>query len=255
MQSLARGLAVIRAFDETHPRLTLSEVAQRTQLPRAAARRFLLTLTSLGYVESDGRLFALRPRVLDLGFAYLTSVGLPEIALPHLEQLVAEVQESSSMSVLDGADVVYIARVPTRERIMAVSISVGTRFPAHATSMGRVLLASLDETAREDYLARTKLERYTAKSVQDIPRLREILDATREQGYAIVDQELEDGLRSIAAPVHSANGSVVAAVNVSVHESRATLRTLRSWFLPRLLDTVKALDAELAVRGYVLPST
>src|SRR5579875_457972 len=136
VQSLDRGLAVIRAFDAQHPELTLSDVARATGLTRAAARRFLHTLVELGYVRSDGRLFALRPKILELGYAYLSSLSLPEIALPHLEQLVERVHESSSVSVLDGDEVVYVARVPTK-RIMAVSISVGTRFPAYATSMGR----------------------------------------------------------------------------------------------------------------------
>src|SRR5512139_1746855 len=144
VQSLERGLAVIRAFDRDHPELTLSEVATATGVTRAAARRFLLTLAELGYVRSDGRLFALTPRVLELGYAYLSSMSLPEVAEPHLEALVATVNESSSVSVLDGTDVVYVARVPT-SRIMTVSISVGTRFPAYATSMGRVLLAGLDD--------------------------------------------------------------------------------------------------------------
>src|SRR5688500_8804191 len=144
VQSLERGLAVIRAFDASHSELTLSEVAASTGVTRAAARRFLLTLAVLGYVRSDGRLFSLTPRVLELGYAYLSSFSLPDVAEPHLEALVAEVNESSSVSVLDGDDVVYIARVPT-SRIMTVAISVGTRFPAYATSMGRVLLAGLSD--------------------------------------------------------------------------------------------------------------
>jgi IclR family pca regulon transcriptional regulator len=176
VQSLERGLAVIRAFDGEHPRLTLSDVSRRTGLTRAAARRFLLTLVALGYVHNDGREFTLRPRVLDLGFAYLSSMGLPEVALPHMETLVADVHESSSMSVLDGSDVVYVARVPTRRRIMTVSIAVGTRFPAYATSMGRVLLADLDEDALGEYLATTELTKLTATTVHDETRLRRVLD-------------------------------------------------------------------------------
>src|SRR5919202_3507385 len=142
VQSLERGLAVIRAFSAERPQLTLSEVARATGLDRAAARRFLLTLADLGYVHSDGRSFMLAPRVLELGYAYLSSISLPEVAEPHMERLVADVHESSSVSVLDGDDIVYVARVPV-SRIMTVSINVGTRFPAYATSMGRVLLAGL----------------------------------------------------------------------------------------------------------------
>src|SRR6476469_6668223 len=153
VQSLERGLAVIRAFDTEHPELTLSDVARETGLTRAAARRFLLTLADLGYVRSDGRLFALTARVLELGYAYLSALSLPEIAEPHLEALVADVRESSSLSVLDGDDIVYVARVPT-SRIMRVAINVGTRFPAYATSMGRVQLAGLSDDDLTAYLNR-----------------------------------------------------------------------------------------------------
>jgi IclR family pca regulon transcriptional regulator len=218
-------------------------------LTRAAARRFLLTLVALGYVHNDGREFTLRPRVLDLGFAYLSSMGLPEVALPHMETLVADVHESSSMSVLDGSDVVYVARVPTRRRIMTVSIAVGTRFPAYATSMGRVLLADLDEDALGEYLATTELTKLTATTVHDETRLRRVLDTTRAQGYAVVDQELEEGLRSVAAPVRADRGRVVAAVNMSVHASRATVAEIKQRFLPPLLDTVARISADLGSLG------
>jgi IclR family transcriptional regulator, pca regulon regulatory protein len=153
VQSLDRGLAVIRAFGPDRERLSLSEVARSTGLTRAATRRFLLTLVQLGYVRSDGREFSLRPRVLELGYAYLSGLELPEIAAPHLEELVAKVRESSSISVLDGDHIVYVARVPTK-RIMTVAISVGTRFPAYATSMGRVLLAAMSPESLELYRSR-----------------------------------------------------------------------------------------------------
>src|SRR5689334_7022899 len=199
VQSLRRGLTVIRAFDANHSELTLSEVARICDLTRAAARRFLLTLTDLGYVRTDGRLFSLTPRVLELGYAFLSSLSLPDVAEPHLEQLSAEVHESSSVSVLDGDDVVYVARVPTR-RIMTVAINVGTRFPAYATSMGRVLIAHLPAEQVEAYLSRVRLEQLTARTVGSVAELRDELARVREQGYAIVDQELEEGLRSMAAP-------------------------------------------------------
>jgi IclR family pca regulon transcriptional regulator len=249
VQSLERGLAVIRAFDGEHPRLTLSDVSRRTGLTRAAARRFLLTLVALGYVHNDGREFSLRPRVLDLGFAYLSSMGLPEVGLPHMETLVTALQESSSMSVLDGSDVVYVARVPTRRRIMTVSIAVGTRFPAHATSMGRVLLADLGEESLAEYLATTQLRQLTAATVHDETQLRRVLDKTRRQGYAVVDQELEEGLRSVAAPVRAEGDRVVAAVNVSVHASRATVVEIEQRLLPPLLDAVARISADLGSLG------
>ena len=245
VQSLERGLAVIRAFDGEHPSLSLSEVSRRSGLTRATARRFLLTLVELGYVHHDGREFSLRPSVLDLGFAYLSSMGLPEVALPHMEALVTALQESSSMSVLDGADVIYVARVPTRRRIMAVSIAVGTRFPAHATSMGRVLLAHLRPADFDAYLASTPLTQLTASTVHDEATLRRVLGGVREHGYAIVDQELEEGLRSAAAPVRGSDGDVVAAVNVSVHASRASVEDIEQRLVPPLLDTVARITADL----------
>jgi IclR family pca regulon transcriptional regulator len=248
VQSLERGLAVIRAFGEDRPELTLSEVAQHTGLTRAAARRFLLTLADLGYVHADGRRFSLSPRVLELGYAYLSSLSLPEIAEPHLERLAAEVRESSSVSVLDGDDIVYVARVPT-SRIMRVAINVGTRFPAHATSMGRVQLAALAESELDAYLARADLRALTANTVTDPARLRAELDRIRAQGWALVDQELEEGLRSVAAPIRDRAGRVVAAVNVSAHASRASRDTVRRVLLPPLLATAGRIEADLRAAG------
>jgi len=181
VQSLDRGLAVIRAFGPDRERLSLSEVARATGLTRAATRRFLLTLVKLGYVRNDGREFSLRPRVLELGYAFLSGLAMPEIAAPHLEELVAKVRESSSISVLDGDHIVYVARVPTK-RIMTVAISVGTRFPAYATSMGRVLLAGLSDQELDRYLAEADLDAFTARTVTDPDRLREIVRETARQG-------------------------------------------------------------------------
>ncbi|MET0188829.1 MAG: IclR family transcriptional regulator C-terminal domain-containing protein, partial [Pseudonocardia sediminis] len=206
VQSLVRGLAVIRAFDAEHPEQTLSDVARATDLTRAAARRFLLTLVDLGYVRTDGRLFSLTPRVLELGYSYLSSMGLPEVAAPHLESLVSRVRESASVSVLDDSsgghyDVVYVARVPT-SRIMTVTITIGTRFPAYATSMGRVLLAALPAPELDAYLAQLRPEALTDRTLADPAALRAVLDGVRADGVCVVDQELEAGLRSIAVPVH-----------------------------------------------------
>lgn len=247
VQSLERGLAVIRAFDAEHPRLTLSEVARATGLTRAAARRFLLTLVQLGYVRAEGREFSLRPRVLELGYAYLSGLTMTEVVQPHLEALVARVNESSSVSVLDGQDVVYVARVPTK-RIMGVVIAVGTRFPAYATSMGRVLLAGLPEPELEDHLRELTLEQLTPWTVTDQQELRAALDDVREQGYAVVDQELEQGLRSAAAPLRNPDGTVTAALNVSVHASRASMEQLVAELVPPLLDTARQVEQDL-LRG------
>jgi IclR family pca regulon transcriptional regulator len=244
VQSLERGLAVIRAFDAQHPQLTLSDVARATGLSRAAARRFLLTLVELDYMRTDGRLFSLRPRILELGYAYLSSLSLPEVAQPHMETLVAEVHESCSMSVLDGAEVVYVARVPTK-RIMAVAISVGTRFPAYATSMGRVLLAAQPAQWLDDYLAKAELRPLTRRTIIEPAKLRTVLTRIAAQGYAIVDQELEEGLRSLAAPIHGDDGSVIAALNVSAHASRGSSEVIRRELLPPLLATARRIGQDL----------
>lgn len=244
VQSLERGLSVITAFGPDSPQMTLSDVARATGLTRAAARRFLLTLADLGYVRSDGKLFELTPRVLDLGYAYLSSISLPAVAEPHLERLVAETHESSSMSVLDGRDIVYVARVPT-SRIMTVAINVGTRFPAYATSMGRVLLAGLPEDELEGYLAQVPLDPLTQRTVSTGEELRAELADVRRQGYALVDQELEAGLRSLAAPVHDKRGRVVAAVNISSHVTRLTREKATGEFLPLLLDTAGRIEQDL----------
>jgi IclR family pca regulon transcriptional regulator len=244
VQSLDRGLAVIRAFDAQHPRLQLSEVARATGLTRAAARRFLLTLVQLGYVRVDGREFSLGPRVLELGYSYLSGLTLPEVAQPHLETLVSRVDESSSISVLDGDDVVYVARVHTK-RIMTVMITVGTRFPAYATSMGRVLLANLPDDELRAYLARASLVPLTPRTITDPAKLAVTLARVRAQGFALVDQELEEGLRSAAAPVCNREGTVVAAVNLSVSASRTSLRQLEDEFVPPLLDTAMQISRDL----------
>ncbi len=245
VQSLERGLAVIRAFDADHPELSLSDVARATGLTRAAAGRFLRTLVDLGYMRTDGRLFSLRPRILDLGYAYLSGLGLPEVAQPHLERLVAAVRESSSVSVLDGDEIVYVARVPTK-RIMTVAITVGTRFPAYATSMGRVQLAARPDEWLASYLASAKLEPLTPHTITDPARLHDELMVIRKQGWALVDQELEVGLRSVAVPLHDASRRVVAAVNVSAHASRSGHEMIRGDLLPRLQATVALIEEDLA---------
>ncbi|MEV4189060.1 IclR family transcriptional regulator domain-containing protein [Streptosporangium canum] len=248
VQSLARGLSVIRAFGAATPELTLSEVARATGLTRAAARRFLLTLVDLGYVRTDGRLFALSPRVLELGYAYLSGLSLPEVAEPHLARLVAEVRESASMAVLDGEDIVYVARVATT-RIMRVSIDIGTRFPAHCTSMGRVLLAGLPAGEPDARLGRAGLRGFTARTVTTPSALLAELDRVRSQGWAMVDQELEEGLRSVAVPVRDRSGRVVAAMNISSHASRTTVESVRNDLLPPLLAAAARVEADLHATG------
>jgi len=253
VQSLARGLDVIRAFDAEHPAMTLTDVARRTGLSRATARRFLHTLADLGYVRFDGKLFELTAQVLQLGYSYLSSHTLPQLIEPVLEELSAELNESCSASILDGADVVYIARVHTR-RIMRVGIAVGTRFPAYATSMGRVLLAHLAPAELDRALAARPLVPLTPNTIVSEESLRAELAAVRERGWCFVDQELETGLRSIAVPVFGADGTVQAALNVSTstpapspgtpEEPLATALEM----LPRLSAAAERISAALRAR-------
>lgn len=244
VQSLERGLLVIRALSSPDPQ-TLSDVARTTGLSRAASRRFLLTLEHLGYVHQSDSRFALTPQVLELGYAYLSSLTLPEIAQPYLERLVEQVRESSSVSILDGDDIVYVARVPTR-RIMTVTISVGTRFPAFATSMGRVLLAGLDDAELDERLAAVRLPAMTHRTVTSVAALRAEVRRARRQGYALVDQELEAGLRSIAAPIRDPGGAVIAAVNLAVQASQFGTNDMKRQLLPPLLEAATSIERDLA---------
>jgi IclR family pca regulon transcriptional regulator len=245
VQSLDRGLATIRALN-TPDAQTLSEVARVTGLTRASARRFLLTLEKLGYVRQANGRFSLTPQVLELGHAYLSSLTLPDIAGPHLSQLVAQVRESSSVSILDGQDVVYVARVQAR-RIMSVTISVGTRFRAHQTSMGRVLLAGLPADERTKLLADIEFDQRTPQTIVSRGELETELERVAAQGYALVDQELELGLRSIAAPIQRPDATVVAAINLSVPAATLTPAEMRKRLLAPLLATASAISSDLAL--------
>ncbi len=246
VQSLARGLAVIRAFDAEHAELGLSDVARRAGISRAAARRFLRTLETLGYVRQTDARFALTPRVLELGMSYLSALSLPEIVQPHLEALSRATDESVSAAVLDGEDIVYVARVPAR-RIMSVRITIGTRFPAFATSMGRVLLAALPTAELDAALDASAPEAITVRTITDVDALRAELARVRASGVAIVDGELELGIRSIAAPIRGRDGRVVAAVNVSTTAARDAADGVIARATGALLETVAAIEAELRV--------
>jgi len=248
VQSLARGLAVIRTFDHDHSRLTISEVAQRAELSRATARRFLLTLTDLGYAAFDGKNFALTPRVLDLGYAYLSSTPLWEVAQPHMETVVQQLHESCSASVLQDSDVVYVVRVPTK-RIMTVTIGIGSRLPAFATSMGRVLLASLTPAELDAYFASARLTRLTSRTEVEPAKLRVLLRETADRGWALVDQELEDGVRSVAVPIRDGRNRVIAAMNVSGHASRVTVAQMKREFVPVLQAAAHRISIALGLRN------
>ena len=231
--SLEKGLMVIEAFDSGRQRLTLSDVAKLTGITRAAARRYLLTLTKLNYADFDGRYFTLSPRILRLGYAYLSSASLPARVQPFLERISEETGESSSAAILDGDDIVYIARSATR-RIMSIGLGVGSRLPAYCTSLGRAILAYQPEVMIDAYVQRVRLESRTPKTVTDKAAFRGILDATRRQGYALVNEELEFGLRSIAVPVVEKNGRVTIALNLSAQAGRVSAEEMKERFLPAL---------------------
>ena len=258
--SLARGIEIIRAFGGPGPgtaarsnlrdpeTLTLSEVAERTGLARAVVRRFLYTLAQLGYVTTDGKYFRLTAKILDLGFAYLSSFSLPKIAERFLEEVTRETKESSSASVLDGHEIVYVARVQTR-RIMSISIGIGSRLPAFCTSMGRVLLAHLPPGALEDYFKTAVFNRFTERTIYQPELLHKELKTIVRQGYAVVDQELEIGLRSLAVPVFSAGGKAMAAVNIGTQAPRTTKSELLQRFLPVLQNAAKNISSCLGHLG------
>ena len=227
--------------------MSVAEVARATDLNRATATRILTTLQQLGYVRADGRAYSLTPRVLELGFGYLSGLAIPAIAQPHLDALTAELGESTSLSVLDGAEIVYVARSSAR-RIMAVSINVGTRLPAYATSMGRVLLGALPGDERARRRAARPPAPLTARTTTDVARLAAELARVAERGWSLVDQELEEGLRSIAVPVRS-GPRVVAAMNVAVAVSGTGPEDLVTRFLPRLDATATTLSEEIGHRG------
>jgi IclR family pca regulon transcriptional regulator len=250
LQGLERGLAVIRAFSAEAPSLTLSEVARAVGITPATARRILLTLEELGYVRSDHRRFSLTPRVLALGWAYLSSLDLGELAGPYMEELSAKTRESCSIATLDLPDIVYVARVPT-SRIMTVALGVGARLPAYPTSMGRVLLSGLPDDELTAYLDSVQAESLTERTITVPDNLRATIAKVRTDGYALVDQELELGLRSIAAPIRNSRGRIIAALNVSAHASRSTPTSLCEDVLPHLQQAAAQITTALTHQGHL----
>jgi IclR family transcriptional regulator, pca regulon regulatory protein len=248
VQSFARGLEVIRSFSAQAPRQTLSEVAARSGLTRAGARRILLTLQALGYVENDGRDFRLTARILDLGFAYLSSMPIWNLAEPVVEALVESVKESSSAAVLEGTDIVYVMRVPTH-KIMKNSLGIGSRLPAHCTSLGRMLLAGLSDDEVRARLDASDLQPLTRHTLTDPATVLTRVQQARKQGWCLVNQELEEGLISLAAPLVDASGRTVAALNLSGQANRTSARVAQDSLLPPLLDAARQISALLAVKG------
>jgi IclR family pca regulon transcriptional regulator len=243
--SLARGLQVIEAFQGQRGGAGVSDIAARTGLSRAAVRRLLITLETLGYAERSGATFQLTSRILRLAFSFVTSNSLAGMALPILEQLSARIHESCSVSVLEGDQIVYVARAAAK-RVMAVDLGIGSRLPAYCTSMGRVLLAALDGADLDRCLAAANFTPMTPRTVVSPEQLRAVLDYVRHEGYAIVDEELELGLRSIAVPVISRSGKVLAAMNSGVSASRMTVEQMKHSLLPALRDHAELLGQLLA---------
>jgi IclR family pca regulon transcriptional regulator len=244
MLSLARGLRVIESFEGHHEGRSINEISQSTGLSRASIRRILLTLELLGYVEHSRQVHCLTTQVLRLGFSFLSSSSVVEAARPVLERITDQLHESSSMSMLDGGQIVYVAR-SAASRVLAAGLSVGSRLPAFCTSMGRVLLAALPDPDLDTYLRELKPKAYTPKTVVRVLQLKKLILEVRKRGYAIVDEELEAGLRSIAVPVFTRSNRVVAAINVGTHVSRIDRATLMSACLPALQEGARVLRSIL----------
>lgn len=244
MQSLARGLEVLRAFDLEHPAMTLSQVADRVGLSRAVVRRCLLTLQHLGYLGSQGRQFSLNPRVLDLGYHYLSSLSLPDRAMPFMEQLAQAVHESTSLSVLDDLEILYVARVPV-QRIMTIALGVGARLPAFAASMGRVLLAGLPEGELDARLRRADLRPLTPYTLCSHEGLMAEIAKVRRQGHCLVVDELEVGLCSIAVPIHDRSGRVAGALNLGIRSREGCREWAMTVGLPALQTTQAQIERTL----------
>lgn len=247
VQSFARGLEVIRSFSARSPKQTLTEVAGRTGLTRAGARRILLTLQTLGYVESDGKLFRLTARILDLGFAYLSSLPIWNLAEPVMEDLVGQIKESCSAAVLDGTDIVYVLRVPTH-KIMSISLGIGSRLPAYCTSLGRMLLAALPPDQMMQVLQASERTARTRYTVTDVHELAAKIAQVRKQGWSLVNQELEEGLVSMAAPITDRMGQTVAALNISGQANRSSAKVMQETMLPQLLAAAQAISGRLGLQ-------
>lgn len=246
MASLARGLEVMRGFSREKRHMSIAQLAHKTGIPRASVRRCLYTLAQLGYVASDdGRNYSLQPKVLGLGHAYLSSTPMVVTAQPFLDRVSEAVTESCSLAVLDGDDILYLARSVT-SRIISVTLNVGSRLPAHCTSIGHVLLANLPPQELDGWLAQADLRAYTERTITTEEKLREELARVREQDYAIADRLLELAVRSIAVPVRNASGTVVAGINVIVEAGRVSLRDMRTLYLPHLRAAAAELAAQLA---------
>jgi IclR family transcriptional regulator, pca regulon regulatory protein len=254
IEALARGLDVLRSFRPGTPAMTLSEIAGQTGLARPTVRRILITLEKLGYVRAAARGYALTPRVLELGMAYVNSLSMWEVARPHMERLVAQTNESTSMAQLDGADIVYVARVAV-PKIVTLAVTIGTRFPAPATSMGKVLLAALPPAVLAAVLAESSRSGIAPRWQPSPGELDAALREVRAKGWALADQDLAPGIRSVATGVRDGDGQVIAAINVTVHAAETSVETLIEEHLPRLLRTAADIGHDWALAASVPATT
>lgn len=245
IQSLERGLQVIQVFSKEHPTLTVTEAAKLTSLSRPATRRILLTLENLGFATSEDGHFSLTAKVLSLGYSYISSKNLWEMAQPHMQKLVTQTGESTSISVLDGSDIIYVVRIPTK-RIMTISLEVGSRLPAYATSMGQVLLAHLPTEELNHYFKTTDLQAWTKKTVIDETKLKERFAQIKKDGWAFIEQQLEEGLSSLAAPIRNYEGRVIAAINISSQANRIDNNIIEEELLPLLLETADKISNDFS---------
>lgn len=244
MTSLARGLAVVKAFSDQRRAMTIAQLSHKTGIPRAAVRRCLYTLKQLGYADSEANNFYLKPKILSLGYSYLSSTPLTIAAQPCLNQLSRMLNESCSLAVLEDDEILYISRSQT-SRVLSVALNAGSRLPAYCTSLGRVLLAGLPEAELDAYFSRVKLIAYTDKTIVSEQQLRDILADVRQKGYSVVEEELEIGLRSIAVPVRGASGATMAALNIGAQATRITRAQIEQSFLPALLNSASELSVLL----------
>lgn len=246
VQSLDRGLQVLQAFSENNPTLTISQASEITGLNRPTVRRILLTLEMLGFAESKNKVFSLTARTLTLGYAFLSSQDIWSNAQPFMKDFAAKTGESCSITVLDDTNIIYVARVPAK-RIMSINLNVGSSLPAFSTSMGHILLANLPKETLENYLNRMNLKKYTEKTITDKEELLRILSKVREKNWAEIDQQFEEGVRSIAVPIRNSAGTVIAAINCSVHAGRISKEVLKEELLPLLIETSNKISQTIPV--------
>jgi len=246
LKTLARGIDLIKSFDMGNPGMTLTEVANRNDMSRASARRFLLTLKRLGFIMQAGTRFQLTAKILDIGSQYLANLDFIEVITPFMREVSQKLGKACSATVLDGVDIVYVARIPSKQQILSVNLHIGSRLPAYCTSMGRVLLASLSEPELDNYFNKAELKSLTQQTVTNEIKLRENLKRVKLDGYAVVDQELEDGLRSIAIPVYNGKGNVLCAINVGLQVGRLAMKEAVSNCLPVLKNAVEKAEEALS---------